>query len=251
MQSQDGIVAPDQVTSIRHVGINRGVEWIGSGFNLFMKKPAELIIAGLILFVVSLILNFVPIIGSGLATMAGVVAAGVFMRACQAIEEGNDPIAAGKVAAAATPLYILGLIAAGLGVAIALLGWVFISMAIAAAFFSPFAAVGMAGLTGILMMLISIPLIMALWLAPGLVIMKGTQPLDAVRLSFVASMKNFLPFMIFYILAAIASFIGAMLLGLGLIFVYPVLLCAAYVAYKDIFGTVTSGEAVGYIQQAP
>ncbi len=251
MQNQDGIVAPENVTSIRHVDINRGVEWIGSGFNLFMKKPGELIIAGLALFVVSFILNWVPVIGSGLATMAGVVAAGAIMRACQAFEDGQDPVAAAKAAAGASPLFILGLIAAGMGVVIGLLGLMMTAMVIGAAFISVNAAIGLGAVTGLLMMFISIPMIMALWLAPGLVIMKGVQPVEAIRLSFVASIKNFLPFIIFYVLAAIASFLGAMLMGIGLIFVYPVLLCATYYAYKDIFGSVASGEAVGYLQDAP
>jgi uncharacterized membrane protein len=100
-------------------------------------------------------------------------------------------------------------------------------------------------------MLISIPLLMALWMAPALVIMKNVAPVEAVRLSFAASLKNFVPFIIFYVLAAVACFLGAMLMGLGLIVVYPVLLCASYIAYKDIFATAGSGEAVGFIKDAP
>ena len=73
MQTEDGVVSPDKVTTIRHVDINRGVEWIAGGFNLFMKKPGELIIAGLVLFIASFVLNFIPILGGGLATMLGVV----------------------------------------------------------------------------------------------------------------------------------------------------------------------------------
>jgi uncharacterized membrane protein len=251
MQNQDGIVSPENVTTIRHVDANRGVEWISAGFTLFMKKPGELIVAGVILFVISFVLNFIPLIGGGLATMIGVVAAGALMRACQAIEEGQDPIAAAQKAAGHTPLFILGLIAAGMGIVIALISTVLMAAVVGAFFISPFAAVGLAGISGLLMMLISIPLLMALWMAPALVIMKNVAPVEAVRLSFVASLKNFVPFIIFYVLAAVACLLGARLMGVGLIFVYPVLLCASYIAYKDIFATAASGEAVGFIQDAP
>lgn len=251
MQNQDGIVAPDQVTTIRHVGINRGVEWIAAGFTLFMKKPGELIIAGLVLFIVTVVLNRIEIVGGGLATMLGVVAAGALMLACRAIEDGQDPLAAGQKAGNISPLWILSLVAAGLGIAIAVLGWLLAGTALSIALFIPFLGFALAGVLFLMMMLISIPVIMALWLAPGLVVFKGTDPVEAVRLSFTASLKNFLPFIIFYVLAAIATFIGSLMFGFGLIFVYPVVLCATYVAYQDIFATVSAGEAVGYIQEAP
>jgi uncharacterized membrane protein len=242
MQNQDA-------TAIRHVDTNRGVEWVSAGFNLFMKKPGELVIAGLILFVISFAMNFVPLIGSALATMAGVVAAGAFMRASEAIENGQDPLAAAQAAAGVAPLFILGLIAAGMGLAVGLISAAMITLAVGAAFFSPFAGLGIAAVTWLLMMFISIPMIMALWLAPGLVLMRGTAPLDAVRLSFMASLQNLLPFIIFYVIAAIACFLGALMMGVGLIVVYPVLLCAAYFAYKDMFGPV-GGEGVSLIKDA-
>jgi hypothetical protein len=248
MQPQDGIVSPDRVTSIRHVGINRGVEWIGAGFNLLMKKPGELIVGGLIIFVLSIICHAIPVLGSAVATMVGVVAAGVFMRVSQAIEEGHDPIEAAKASAGATPLYILGVVAAAIGLVIALAGWAMGAAALGMAFLSVYGALAIGAITGLLMIFVSIPVVMALWLAPGLVIFKGTEPVEAVRLSFAASVKNFLPFIVFYILSAIAAMIGALLMGVGLIVVYPVLLCAAYFAYKDIFGSASTGEAVGFIQ---
>lgn len=251
MHTEDGIVAPDKVTTIRHVDVNRGVEWIAGGFTLFMKKPGELIIAGVALFIVSFILNFIPILGGGLATMLGVMATGAMMLVCRAVEDGQDLLAAGQKAANITPLWILSLIAAGLGIAVAVLGWFLAATVIGMAFISPVFAIGLAALTFLLMMLISIPMIMALWLAPGLVVFKGANPVEAVRLSFAASVKNFLPFIIFYVLAAIGALLGSLLMGLGLILVYPVLLCATYVAYKDIFASAGGGEAVGYIAQTP
>ncbi len=251
MQTEDGVVSPDKVTTIRHVDINRGVEWIAGGFNLFMKKPGELIIAGLVLFIVSFVLNFIPILGGGLATMLGVVAAGAMMLVCRAIENGQDLMTEGQKAANITPLWILSLIAAGLGIVVAVLGWFLAATVIGMAFLSLSLAAALGALTFLMMMLISIPMIMALWLAPGLVVLKGADPIEAVRLSFAASVKNFLPFIIFYILAAIGAMLGGMLMGIGLIFVYPVLLCATYIAYQDIFGSASAGDAVGYIQQTP
>lgn len=251
MQTEDGIVTPDKVTTIRHVDINRGIEWLSGGFQLFMKKPGELIVVGVVLFMATFILKFVPLVGGGLSTMLGVLAAGAIMLACRAFEDGQDPLIAAQKAGNITPLWIVALIAAGTGVAITFVGWTLGALVIASAFASTYLAVGLGAITLTLMMLVSIPVFMALWLAPGLVVLKGTDPVEAVRLSFAASVKNFPAFIIFYVLAAVATFIGSLPLGIGLIFIYPVLLCATYIAYKDIFATVSSGEAVGFIQNVP
>ena len=247
MHTEDGVVSPDKVTTIRHVSINRGIEWIAAGFNLLMKKPAEFIIAGLVLCVITFVLNFMPVMGSAMAVMVGVVAAGAFMLACRALEEGQDPLLAAQKAPNITPLWILSLIAACLGLAVGFLGLMLAGGVMAAAFASPMLAMGLGAISVIVMLLISIPMLMALWLAPGLLVLKGVDPITALRLSFAAAAKNFPAFIVFYVLAWIATFVGAMLLGIGLIFVYPVLLCASYFAYKEIFGTVSGGEAVGFI----
>jgi hypothetical protein len=249
MQTQDGIVSPEN-GSIRHVGANRGVEWISSAFTMFTKKPGEFIVAGLLLFVATFILNFIPVVGTGLATMLGVVAVGAFMFACKAVDEGQDPIAAAQKAFNVTPLFILGLIAAGMGIAVGLLGSALLVMAVGMAFVNPFLGAALGALSGLLMMLISVPMVMALWLAPGLVVMKGTQPIEAIRLSFVASLKNFVPFIIFYLLAAVATFVGGLVI-VGVIVVFPILLIATYMAYKDIFGMTAGGDGVSLIKDAP
>jgi uncharacterized membrane protein len=249
MQTEDGIVTPGN-TTIRKLDINRGVEWIAGGFKLFMKKPGELILAGLALFVVTIVLNFVPIAGGGLTTMLVVAAAGAMMFACRAIEDGQDLLASAQKAANITPLWILSLIAAGMGIAIALFGFLLAATAVGLAFVSPALAIGLGVLIFLLMTLVSIPIVMAMWLAPGLVVFKGVDPIESIRLSFTASTKNFLPFIIFYVLAVIGFALGGMLMGIGLIFVFPVLLCATYVAYKDMFATASGGEALVNLEKA-
>ncbi|WP_426105253.1 BPSS1780 family membrane protein [Massilia sp. TSP1-1-2] len=251
MHTEDGIVTPDKVTTIRHVDINRGIEWIAAGFNLFMKKPGELIIAGLVLFIVTFILQKIPLVGSGLATMLGVLATGALMLFCRACEDGQDVLAAAQKAANITPLWMLALIAAGMGVAIAFLGSVLGAAVLVSVFASPLLAMALGAISLLLMMLLSIPVVMALWLAPALVVLKGTAPVDAIRLSFAAAVKNFPAFIIFYVLSWVATFVGSLPLGIGLIFVYPVVLCATYMAYKEIFATAGNGEAVGFMRDAP
>ena len=221
-----------KVTAIRHADINRGVEWITGGVDLFMKKPGELMIAGLALFIVSYVLHQVPILIGGPASLIGVMATGAMTLARRAVEEGNGLLAGGRKAATIKPLWILSLIAFGLGSVVAVLGYVLAEAVGGALSVSPMFDLGLGAL---LLLLSGVPLVMALWLAPGLVVLKGCEPVAALRLSFAASVDNFLPFLVLYIFAGIATMLGSMLMGLGVIFVYPVLLCATCLAWKDLF----------------
>jgi uncharacterized membrane protein len=77
---------------------------------------------------------------------------------------------------------------------------------------------------------------MAIWFAPALVVLRGMAPVDAIKASFAASMKNIVPFVVFGVLYIIAAIVASIPFGLGWIVLVPVLLLTAYVSYQDVFG---------------
>lgn len=76
---------------------------------------------------------------------------------------------------------------------------------------------------------------MAFWFAPMLVAMNGMNAVDAVKLSFKASMRNIGGFILYAIIAGFAVLIAYIPCLLGLIVVFPVLACANYSAYREVF----------------
>jgi uncharacterized membrane protein len=58
----------------------------------------------------------------------------------------------------------------------------------------------------------------------------------AVKASFSACFKNLLPLLVFGVVYAVLAIIAVIPLGLGLLLLIPVSLCAGYCSYKDIFG---------------
>jgi uncharacterized membrane protein len=60
-------------------------------------------------------------------------------------------------------------------------------------------------------------------------------PVDAMKLSFAATMRNPGAYVVFSLLAIGASILGTICLLVGLLIVIPALACAAYAAYRDIF----------------
>lgn len=235
METENVLVTPPATGAIRSVEPGRAVEWLGAGFRAFMKLPAFWAIAGLIIIFGSWLLGMFPFFGSALSTAFTVVATGALMRAHLVIDNGGDPVPEAQKAAGSAPLWILGALcaAAAIGVTMAM---VFMGLSSVGMFMFSSNTLGPMIMVSMLMMLVFAAVItMAFWLAPALVALRGASPVEAIRLSFAASLKNLVPFVIFFVLAMLACMATVITLGLALIVVMPALIAATYAAYQEIF----------------
>ena len=96
-------------------------------------------------------------------------------------------------------------------------------------------ALGGVMLAGLIVMVLSVPVIMATWFAPALVFFHGMPPAAAMRASFDAGAKNWLAMVIFGIFLVVALFFAMLPVGIGLILLLPVFSGAVYASYRDIF----------------
>jgi uncharacterized membrane protein len=76
---------------------------------------------------------------------------------------------------------------------------------------------------------------MALWFAPALVVLRKTPPVEALQLSWAASLKNLVPFLVFGLIYIVASIVASIPFGLGWILLLPVSMLAVFVSYRDVF----------------
>lgn len=233
----ENVLVPQSASgaTIRSVEPGRAVEWLGAGFRAFTKTPAFWAVSGVIIIVASWMLSMFPLLGSALSTAFTVVATGALMRAHLVLDNGGDPAAEAQKAASSQPLWILGALcaAATFGVAMTM---VFMGLSSVGMFMISSGTLGPMILVSLVMMLAFAALItMAFWLAPALVALRGASPVEAIKLSFAASLKNLLPFVIFFVLATLACMATVITLGLAMIVVLPALIAATYAAYKEIF----------------
>jgi uncharacterized membrane protein len=99
-------------------------------------------------------------------------------------------------------------------------------------------AVGVAFLLGALVFLaLLLPLVMAIWFAPPLVVFNNLSAIDAMRLSFLGCLKNIVPFLIYGLLGAIIAFAATITLLLGWLVATPIFMASIYVSYREIFYT--------------
>ena len=76
---------------------------------------------------------------------------------------------------------------------------------------------------------------MATWFAPALVFLHDMQPIPAMKASFAAGVKNWLPMLVFGLILAVALFFATLPAGLGFLLLVPVFAGAVYASYRDIF----------------
>jgi len=87
----------------------------------------------------------------------------------------------------------------------------------------------------LVMMALMIPVAMAIWFAPALVVLNGRGAVDAMKESFAGCLKNIVPFLLYGVVLFIASIIAAIPLGLGYLVLGPVMAGSIYAAYRDIY----------------
>jgi uncharacterized membrane protein len=98
------------------------------------------------------------------------------------------------------------------------------------------AAAGMSMLLAVLIGLaLAIPVYMAIWFAPTLVTLNDFEPIQALKTSFSACLKNIVPYLLYGVILFALAIVASIPLGLGWLVLGPVLAISIYTAYRDIF----------------
>lgn len=235
----------------RTVDVLQGWRWIVAGFRLFGKNPLIWIVFFMIYLVVELVLAvFVPVIGPiGSALLDPILIAG-FMAGCRALELDEEMeithLLAGFSANVRQLMTLGGFYLSGKIII------VMFAMGVARILFGPMPELDFAKLDaadpallpllmqfmamGALVLALLVPLLMAYWFAPALVLFDGLGAREAMKQSFAACLRNILPFTLYGVASMALFVLGSIPLGLGLLAVIPVLFATSiYAAYRDIF----------------
>lgn len=224
------------------VSAGRGIGWIGDGFDYFKKSAGQWIATAIVWFVIVLGLNFIPIIGQIAVMLTSYVWIAGIMVGCRAQDDGQ-PFSINHLFAgfskATGKLILLSLIAA-IGSMVIMI--IVVGPSILTLMFSDPTAnsEAMGDPLGFLLsvlfgMLIMIPFLMALWFSPVLIVLHDVGIFEALKMSFFGCLKNFIPYLLFGIVALVLYVVSLIPIGLGLLVFIPVMFASMYVAYKDIY----------------
>jgi hypothetical protein len=240
---EDGTFLPEG----QRVGIDRGWSWIADSWSPFTKQWGLWIVGSLGIVVLTVLLSAIPVVGQIVSIFVYVFFwAGIMLAADAQYKEGRFRFAhffAGFKTNVGT-IAALGILLAIADMAILVL------IAVMAGFeplllvkggtpedFSGFSMMRIA-LAYLVGMSLWLPFTMAFWFSPGLVALHDYSVGRALRVSFVACLKNFLPYLLYGILMVVFMFLAIIPLGLGIFVLVPIACISIYVSYRDIFFAV-------------
>lgn len=235
----------ESMTGGRAVGAGQGWTWIADGFGLFKKAPGIWIAVVVILFVILIVLAFIPLLGAVATLLVMPVFIGGLLLGCRALQGGGELELAHLFAGFKEQtgnLIVVGALAIGAWIIVMLPVVLIVGtggvMAVLRGDAAGAAAMGgSVMLAWLIALALSIPIYMALWFAPALVVLRGMAPVAALRESFLGCLKNILPFLVYSIVLVVLGIVASIPLGLGWLVLGPTLIASVYVSYRDIFGT--------------
>lgn len=237
------IPAPAFNGNSRVVPPGNAFDWLRQGWALFAANPGLWIGLTIVLLVIVLGVQIVPLVGTLAAHLLMPVLGAGLLLVCRKIDEGDsvqiDDLFAGFKQNAG-PLVMVGVL-----YMLAMLAIVVIVIAVgggsvAGGLLSAQPA-GLGVIFGGLMLslllslALSVPVVMAIWFAPALVFFNNMQPVEALKASFEACMKNVLAFLVYGLIVLVLAFFAALPVGLGFLVLIPVLAGSVYAAYRDVF----------------
>jgi len=225
----------------RAVPAGNGAQWIGTAWALFKQAPAMWIVIVLIVMGISSVLRMVPILGPLVQNVAWPFVFGAIAMFADDVYRGRNADVAvfGSVTAHARPLlvlvllYLAGIITLMVAAFVPLLGFSGLSFFAGS---SPELALDKRIWIGFLIyFVLAIPFMMATYFAPTLVVLQGKQPLDAIRLSLRAGLRNILPMIVFMFALLGLALLATLPLFLGWFVLIPVMFATGYATYRDVF----------------
>jgi uncharacterized membrane protein len=234
----------------------------GSGFRWWSESLSWLFGGGarfgvwfgmaLCVFLVLVLLPWIPLVGSLAAHLLWFVLCGGLMAAARDTERGQTPRfgalfagfgAQGGALVGAGLLVLVGtlvvwglLLAVGIGATLKSLASMGSLEELAATPPPALLNIGWGTLLALLFCLFLLVLIsMAAWLAPALIVLRGARPVDALRLSLAACRRNLGALTVYGLVGVGLAVIATAIILVGWILLLALVFLSTYAAYRDMF----------------
>ena len=219
-----------------------GLDWFKKGFAYFKMEPWTWIGSVLIFWILFMGVSMIPFI-SVLSTLLWPVFSAGFMLACYALYRG-ETFGVGVLFAgfsrnlgsliAVGALYFLGTLVI---MVVTVVGMILAGGGPGGGPENPL----LAALVGLVMFGSMVPLMMAVWFAPPLVVFHGLRAPRAMSLSFQGCWRNMIPFLVYGLVGLVLAIAATLPLMLGWLVLGPVIFSSTFAAYLDIFTEAEAG----------
>ena len=228
----------------QRVSAGAGWRWIAEGWRIFRLQPGMWVGVSVVFMLMYGAASMVPFIGSVATMVATPVAFAGLLLGCRDLEAGGELTMEHLFAgfrAKSGPLFALGALYLAAMMIVMLAVFLLAGGAFALSFLGgggkpDDVVVGLVIVLAILVaMALSMPIVMAFWMATPLVLFHDLGPAQAIRSSFYGCLKNWLPFLVYGFVAVLLVIPATLPLLLGWLVLMPVFYASYYVSYRDIF----------------
>ncbi len=231
--------------SPRRVAGARGAAWYGEAWRLLMAHAGLWLVILAIIAVLALTAILPPWAGLPLQYLLFPFTLAALAVACDVVRRGA-PLRVDEILAVLAErggqlfllglLYLIGITLVSVVAIVPLLGWSGMGVLLGdvpppyvAELFMPLM------LAMLLLLALSLPLLMAVWLAPALVVLNGVAAPAAMGTSLVGCIRNIWPFFLYGVAGLVLALAATLPLLLGWLLLVPVIMVTSYSAYRDIF----------------
>jgi uncharacterized membrane protein len=229
------------------VPASNGWSWLADGWTMFKAAPGLWIGIMVVLVVILFAMAMVPFLGPVAQNLLMPVFMGGIALGCRAIDDGTGlefshlfegfKTRFGTLVAVGA-LYLAGFVAV-LVVVMLIFGAGMAAMFIGGGQQQPDMAQAGAVIGVLLAVLVaialSLPLVMAIWFAPALVVFHDLGAVEAMKQSFSGCLRNIVPFLVYGVIGLVLAIVATIPLGLGWLVLGPVIAASVYTAYRDIY----------------
>lgn len=228
----------------KQLSAGAGVEWFKEGFFYFKQRPWLWIGCVLLFWVIYIVVSMIPVVSFVVGFFTPVFLAGFVVIPYKQFQREEFALAdifagfrenTGKLIGVGA-LYLLGTIicaAIGFAAMFALMGGMQGIGAMMQNGMPPNPL--MLILVVLIVCALLIPLAMANWFAPALVMLNDLSPIQAMRLSLKGCLRNWLPFLVYGLVGLVLMIVAILPIGLGLLVLGPVGLASIFASYRQIY----------------
>jgi hypothetical protein len=234
---------------IKSAEASRGVAWLMEGFEYFRRNALAWIGIVVILVVISIASGVIPLAPLIVQFLTPVFMGGLIL-GCRDIGQGGtlkvNHLFAGFSEYAGNlvllgVLYTLGVIVITI-IMVIMMFFTLGGLEYFQALVSGDTSIGPSHIMNLLLvllvaLLVYVPLLMGFWFAPALVVLENLGPLQAIQDSFVACVKNIMPFLLYGVVGLVFSLLASIPFMLGWFILMPMIIASVYIAYLDIFAS--------------
>lgn len=262
------VPSPTFVPVIRETDAGSGFRWWSDSFSWLFGDLARLgVWIGMVLcfFLILAPLHWIPFFGTLASHLLWFVFSGGLMVAARNTERGQVPrfsdlfagfgpqggalVGAGLLVLAAAMVVVGLMLAVGLGAFLSVLGGANWSVQELGARPPALSAIGWGSVLLLLFcLLLFVPISMAAWLAPALIMLRGARPVDALRWSLTACRRNLAALTVYGLVGIGLALVATLMFLVGWLFLVPLAFLSTYAAFRDMFGAEVQIDQPGPAQ---